>query len=266
MTHANIMEPNTPALTVEPPTNSSPDHLPRPSRATLWLLLFAFAYFLAVILYFGGYGLMLGVTNPELAKTPAAMEEIIAGHAQSYGALIGMYVVQFALLVPLVILASNFPTQSWRETLALRPFPLKSLYFWVLVLAVFLAVQTLAEMLLKIEPDHFVQLISNSQSIPLAILMVVLAPIMEEFLFRGYLFKAWRSSWFGLTGTLVATSVLFTLLHWGQYQWILLMVIFVFSIILGLAREKTGSVWVPVILHSLNNLLFTVLVVFLGIL
>jgi membrane protease YdiL (CAAX protease family) len=249
-----------------PPITSSPILLPRASRATFWLLLFAFAYFMAVIFYFAGYGLVLGLTNPELAQTPDAIGQIIEEHAQGYGALVGMYAVQFILLVPLIILASHFSAQSWQETLALRPFRLRSLYFWLLVLCVFLAVQTLAERLLKIEPDSFVLLINDSKSIPLAILMVVLAPIMEEFLFRGYLFKAWRSSWLGLTGTLIVTSLLFTVLHWGQYQWILLVIIFIFSIILGLAREKTGSVWVPVILHSLNNLLFTILVVFLGIL
>jgi membrane protease YdiL (CAAX protease family) len=54
------------------------------------------------------------------------------------------------------------------------------------------------------------------------------------------------------------------LMHWGQYNLTMLVLMFLFGILLGLAREKTGSLLVPVILHALNNLFTVVLVVWLG--
>ena len=58
--------------------------------------------------------------------------------------------------------------------------------------------------------------------------------------------------------------LLFTLLHAGQYPGILLGMLFAFSLLLGLARERSGSLYVPVALHALNNLIAWVLVVYLG--
>ncbi len=247
------------------PPQESEQPLPRPGRSLLWLILFAAAYMMAVILYFAGFGGYVGATNPELVNQPEQLSALIDAHAQGYMAFVGMYMVQALILIPLILTASHFTHQSWRETLAIRTFSFKSFGFWLLVFALFLALQTLAETVIDIAPDPFILLISNSKSFSLAFLMVVMAPLLEELLFRGYLFKAWRSTKLGLSGTLLLTSVLFAALHWAQYHWILVAVIFGFSILLGLAREKTGSLWVPIILHSLNNLVFTVLVIFNGI-
>ena len=42
--------------------------------------------------------------------------------------------------------------------------------------------------------------------------------------------------------------------------------IFVLSLILGLAREKSGSIWVPLAIHAANNLVATVTIIYLGML
>jgi membrane protease YdiL (CAAX protease family) len=133
-----------------------------------------------------------------------------------------------------------------------------------LILAIYLLLQALINTVFGVAPTEFLESVSGSKNLWLSLMLITLAPVLEELLFRGYLFKAWRHSSLGLTGTLLLTSVLFVGLHWGQYHWTLLAFLFLFSIILGLAREKSGSIWVPVILHAVNNLFCVVFLVYLG--
>ena len=84
--------------------------------------------------------------------------------------------------------------------------------------------------------------------------VAIAAPLVEEFIFRGVLFRGWRESKMGLILTLVLTSFIWTSLH-VQYPAIILWYLFFFGIVLGLAREWTGNIWVPVWMHCVNNVL-----------
>lgn len=88
--------------------------------------------------------------------------------------------------------------------------------------------------------------------------LVILAPIAEEVLFRGYLFSALR----GLVSFIPATllvSGLFALVHG---QWNVAIDTFVLSLVLCWLRERTGTIWAPIILHMVKNgLAFTLLFV-----
>jgi membrane protease YdiL (CAAX protease family) len=250
--------------TVHPAPPESTPSLPRPGRAVLWLLAFVAVYCLGALLYVAGYGVVLGVLNPEAVQQPDWVSNQIDAHLSSYKALVGMYSVQFVLLMPLVLFAAHFRSQPWTQTLGFRRFSGRQLGLWLGVLAVYLVVQFLSERLLSIEPGAFLESISGSKSWGLAFIMVVLAPIVEEAIFRGYLFTAWRSSRLGLSGTLLVTSLLFSVVHLGQYHWVLMLYLFAFSLILGWAREKTGSIGIPTALHAANNLICAILVVFFG--
>ena len=57
----------------------------------------------------------------------------------------------------------------------------------------------------------------------------------------------------GLTGTLIETSLVWTLLHAGQYGWVILLYLFLMGILFGSARHVTGNLWIPIIMHALNN-------------
>jgi membrane protease YdiL (CAAX protease family) len=58
-----------------------------------------------------------------------------------------------------------------------------------------------------------------------------------------------------LPGTLFFTTLLFVSIHVGQGDYLYLTMIAVFSVILGMSREKTNSLWIPIILHATNNFL-----------
>lgn len=109
------------------------------------------------------------------------------------------------------------------------------------------------------EKDDSMVAMAASTDIPLLLYLGVGigAPLVEEFIFRGMLWRGWRASRLGLPGTLILTSFLWALPH-VQYPVVTICYIFVLGLVLGLAREKTGSIWVPVWMHALNNGIATI--------
>lgn len=79
--------------------------------------------------------------------------------------------------------------------------------------------------------------------------MVIIAPITEEFIFRGVILQRWATKW-GIRAGLLSSSLLFGCLH--PHNPIRLSL---FGIILGLFYIKTRCIIVPAACHALNNLL-----------
>ncbi len=84
--------------------------------------------------------------------------------------------------------------------------------------------------------------------------VVVAAPVAEEFLFRGFLFRGWSESRLGVIGAIVLVSILWSLLHVG-YSSVVIGVIFVMGVALSWLRWRTGSTTLTIMLHVLHNLL-----------
>ena len=87
-----------------------------------------------------------------------------------------------------------------------------------------------------------------------AVFVCVVAPICEEFFFRGFLFGAIRA----LRGPWVAaaiTSILFGLVHAGSASPRYLIPLGIFGLSLAIVRWKTDSLYPGMALHSLNNAL-----------
>jgi uncharacterized protein len=172
------------------------------------------------------------------------------------------YLLQFVVFVPLSALALRSPGQRWHEALGFKLVPAAVIARWA---GIWLICWLLAALLYRQLPaDAFLLAVNGTRHIGLTFASLLLAPLLEEIIFRQSGFRLWRHSWPGLYGTLILTSLLFMLMHWGQYNLTMLVLMFLFGILLGLAREKTGSLLVPVILHALNNLFTVVLVVWLG--
>lgn len=97
--------------------------------------------------------------------------------------------------------------------------------------------------------------------------IIVLAPLVEEILFRGFLQSFIRQN-LGRKQAIVITSLLFSLFHYSPEQKIsnltIVASLFVFSLFLGLVYEKRGSLFAPVALHSLFNTINVVNLYFLG--
>jgi membrane protease YdiL (CAAX protease family) len=83
--------------------------------------------------------------------------------------------------------------------------------------------------------------------------VVVVAPITEEIAFRGFVFRGLSATWFGVGGTLVATSAAWAAMH-VQYDWVNLAQIFLIGLLLGWLRWASGSTLLTIVLHMLANL------------
>jgi membrane protease YdiL (CAAX protease family) len=83
--------------------------------------------------------------------------------------------------------------------------------------------------------------------------LVVIAPVSEEIIFRGFLFRGWSASRLGAVGALVLTSLIFASLH-VQYTVPGMIEVFAGGLLLGVARWRTGSTVLAILLHATWNL------------
>jgi len=235
-----------------------------------WLILFLIVFFGVAILYAIFAGVRIGMTDYELAaENPDLFMERIESKIEKEmgapGVLFLVGAVQFLLLTPLVIRAANYKDRSWRDSLAIKPVPLKTLGFWLLVYCGYFAAQTVLNLFIKPDVGDVFEQVVGSKHFGVFLFIAGMAPVIEELVFRGYMFNAWRNTRAGAAGTILITALLFSLLHAGQYPAVVLGYLFVFGILLGAAREKTNSVFTPMMMHAVNNIIAAVAMVYLGI-
>jgi CAAX protease family protein len=80
----------------------------------------------------------------------------------------------------------------------------------------------------------------------------IAGPMLEEFVFRGFMFRGWSQSFLGPIGAIVLTSAVWAVNH-TQYDWFGRLDIFVVGLVLGHLRWRSNSTWLTVILHSAMN-------------
>lgn len=88
--------------------------------------------------------------------------------------------------------------------------------------------------------------------------LVVLPPLVEEILFRGFLYTRFKKV-LSLGWAAVAVSLLFAAAHLqlgsgNALLWVAALDTFVLSMVLVYIREKTGTIWAGVGVHALKNL------------
>ena len=79
--------------------------------------------------------------------------------------------------------------------------------------------------------------------------VVLVAPIAEEIMMRGWLYGKLRRKW-NVVVAIILTSLTFALLHG---QWNVGVTVFALSIMLCSLREITGTIWSGMLLHILSN-------------
>lgn len=75
----------------------------------------------------------------------------------------------------------------------------------------------------------------------------ILAPLTEELVFRGMLYRAWERQW-GWLPAMIASSGLFALYH-GNFA-----PAFVGGVISVCLLRRAGSIWAPILAHSAYNI------------
>jgi uncharacterized protein len=153
-----------------------------------------------------------------------------------------------------------------RQYFALRPVPVQTLFAWIGITLVLLAFSDgLTWMLGKpIVPDFMRVVNATAQPVWLLWLaLVVAAPLFEEIFFRGFLFTGFAASAAGPVGAIVITSVLWAAIHL-QYDLYGIATLFVLGVVFGLARLRAGSLYVPLALHAMTNLIAAAQAAFFG--
>ena len=89
--------------------------------------------------------------------------------------------------------------------------------------------------------------------------VVVMAPIGEEIVFRGFLQKFLEEHWKDITRAVLITSLIFAMIHFNPYWTIQ---IYLLGVILGFLSWKTKSIIPSIVLHSLNNGISLILTIF----
>jgi membrane protease YdiL (CAAX protease family) len=84
----------------------------------------------------------------------------------------------------------------------------------------------------------------------------VAAPVSEELFARGFLYRGWSESFLGPAGAILLSSIAWTSLHL-QYDWFFFTEVFSIGLLFGYLRYRTGSTWLTIVLHGLNNLAAT---------
>jgi membrane protease YdiL (CAAX protease family) len=82
--------------------------------------------------------------------------------------------------------------------------------------------------------------------------VVVVTPVGEESLFRGFLFRGWLQSPRDAWPVIAITALLWAVVH-VQYDWYIITQVFCFGLLLGWLRWATGSTILTMLMHALIN-------------
>lgn len=82
------------------------------------------------------------------------------------------------------------------------------------------------------------------------ILYVVIGPIVEELIFRGYLYGTLRKNGVSIILATVIVSILFGAAHG---QWNVGINVGILSVMMCIGREVTGSIWPSILMHMVKN-------------
>lgn len=150
------------------------------------------------------------------------------------------------------IFISKYPL---KEYLSLKKFSFKNFIFYFFIFGVFIGISEyiLHSLGISTVPDFLSKAyFSTPYPVLLFFVIIFIYPLFEEVLFRGFLFKSLEISEIGGTGAVIITSFFWSILH-IQYNFWIILVIFLAGIIFGMSRLKTGSLYLPLTLHILQN-------------
>lgn len=147
------------------------------------------------------------------------------------------------------------PASTVKDYLALRNPRWTS---WLIWNALLIALIQLSDSILRAfkHKETFTETLYQTTPNPvlLYIAIVGIAPLFEELLFRGFLFKGLQSSSLGAGGAIIVSAILWAILH-VQYGPLVISQIFVFGLFFGVARWRTHSLFIPLSMHCVNNFL-----------
>lgn len=182
---------------------------------------------------------------------------------------LGQFVTIFVIEVITIFVLTRFlkRRKGSLQTIGLTKRPLLSdvgraiggyvVYFAVYLLVIWLVKTLVPNLDLEQKQEIGFEQVARTQ-LPLVFMsLVVLPPLTEELLMRGFLYTGLRAKVPKLAAVLI-TSFLFAIAHLqagssAPLLWVAAIDTFVLSVVLIQLKEKTGTLWAPIFLHALKN-------------
>ncbi len=234
-----------------------------PQRSLVWspwmTVFWAFVIFfifgisqgLGVVIAAAAWGILDAVLVGFTSSDPSVQEQTIYSNDLAWPAAFASALVGSLLTIIIVKAKKGL---SIKDYLHLKNVSPQVWGIWILIIAVMLGItEWMASDNEALQTPFMNDVVSGTKSIPMLILTVgVLAPIFEELLFRGFIFKGLERGLLGGHGTVWLTSIVFAAIHL-QYALPIVLMIIPMGLLLGYSRMYSGSLVVPIVLHVLNN-------------
>ena len=174
------------------------------------------------------------------------------------GVLLGATALQDVSLLAAAIVFARMTGPVWAAQFGLRPTP-----FWRgagLVVATYVGFVIFAAIWTTIVGDPGDEPLLDDLGVDESTLLLVLgaitvcvgAPLVEEFFFRGFFYRALRNR-IGVAGGAVATGLVFGLAHASSSPVEHLLPLAVLGALFCLLYQATGSLYPCIVLHAINN-------------
>jgi membrane protease YdiL (CAAX protease family) len=217
---------------------------------SLWgLLLFAAMFagqFALVVAFFLAKGPPFDVASIKAVAS--------AGTVISLSVMMGLPAVLAVLW-----LATRIARTPFADYLALRRSSWADLLIGIVALVVLIVGWDLLSRMLgrEISPGFMVDVLKSAQADGALWLLVlafaVAAPVTEELMVRGFLYRGWSKSALGPVGAIVLSSLVWTAMHAQYYDWFLFSEVLSIGLLLGYMRYRSNSTWLTIIMHGINN-------------
>jgi membrane protease YdiL (CAAX protease family) len=248
--HGSGVGPTDPSMGSKPPL---PEDL-RISWSWVHFIVFLSFGFISLIVVQAGFAIYY-LPHQRLASQSEYEEFILSKPIFAIGSMVLWYGLLFLFLYVTLSVLRGFPfwrTLGWKTLAHLRPGQTRNpwVYFFSGCVLSFLVSIITA----KVQaPEHapIQDLFKYKDTALLFMAMAVLiAPLVEETIFRGYLYPLVAKS-FGIVPGIVVTGVLFGLMHGYQLGWTLSLVgvLVLVGVVFTTVRARTGTVFASFLLH-----------------
>lgn len=213
-------------------------------------------------------GVMAAMYMPHRRMTSRQLEEYLISKPQfTIGSMLLWYAAIFLFLyVTLSLLRGHsfWETLGWRKLVPIQKELPKNPLIYLLAgcgLSFFVALMTSSMKTPENTPIE--ELFKFRETALLFVCMAVfVAPLVEETLFRGYLYPIFARS-FGITPAILLTGLLFGLMHGAQlgWTWGLVSMLTLVGIVFTLVRARTGTVFASFLMHLGYNSLISIIAI-----
>jgi membrane protease YdiL (CAAX protease family) len=196
-------------------------------------------------------------------NTKQLQEYLISKPQFAIGSMLIWYAaIFFFLYVTLSVLRGHpfWRTLGWRKLVPASPgLPKNPLAYFFAGCGLSLFVALMTASMKTPESTPMEELFKYPHTAMMFVAMAVfVAPLVEETLFRGYLYPLFARS-FGVAPAILLTGVLFGLMHGAQlgWTWGLVAMLTLVGIVFTLVRARTGTVFASFLMHLGYNLLIS---------